>query len=115
MKRIQLVTLRFFALLFLLPGLGGLILSAVVSTNYLDTMPRLPAPEEQRVVPRSVHGVIIYQTPDEDKRLSTIEDASVAVFVLGLGLSVWYLEQWSSFRARESEEEELSESASYPQ
>jgi hypothetical protein len=113
MKRMRLATLRFFALLFLLPGLGGLILSAVVSTQYLQTMPRLPAPEEQRMVPRSIHGVIVYQTTEEDKRLTTMEDASVGVFVLGLGLGIWYLELWSSQRVRMSEEEEdFSESAS---
>jgi hypothetical protein len=111
MKNAQLATLRFFALLFLMPGLGGLILSAIVSTHYLDTLPRWPAPEELRMIPRSIHGVIVYQTAQEDRRLTIMEGTSVGVFILGLGLSVWYLEKWSSRQVRESEEEGLEENA----
>jgi len=110
MKAAQLATLRIVALFFLLPGLGGLIVSAMVSTHYLDTLPKWPAPEEQRMTPRNIHGVVVYQTPEEDRRLSILEYSSVGVFVLGLGLSLVYLEKWGSVRARESEEEDsLSE------
>ncbi|MGB8261255.1 MAG: hypothetical protein WCE75_12920 [Terracidiphilus sp.] len=112
MKAAQLATLRFFALLFLLPGLAGLLVSAVISTHYLDTLPRWPAPEEQRMTPRSIHGVVIYQTTEEDRQLTMIEDVSVGIFVIGLGLSVVYLEKWSSLRVHDSEEDsELSEHA----
>jgi hypothetical protein len=112
MKEKRLSALQFFALLFLLPGLGGLITSAVISTHYLDTLPKWPAPEEQRMTPRLIHGQTVYQTPEEDRRLTLLEDASIGVFILGLGLSVLYLEKWSTLRARENEEEGLSENAS---
>ena len=39
MKAARLAALKFFALLFLLPGLAGLIVSAIISTQYLDTLP----------------------------------------------------------------------------
>ena len=45
MKTSQLRMLKFFALLFLLPGLAGLIASAMVSTHYADALPRWPAPD----------------------------------------------------------------------
>jgi hypothetical protein len=106
MKSAKLATLRFVALLFLLPGLGGLILSAVVSTHYLDTLPRWPTPEQERMIPRNIHGIVVYQTAQEEHRLTLLEDSSVGIFVLGLGLSVWYLEQWSSLRTRESEQDD---------
>ena len=77
MKAARLVTLKFFALLFLLPGLAGLIISAMISMHYLDTMPRWPVPEENRVVPRGIHGITIYQTPAEDRELNLIEYSSV--------------------------------------
>ena len=109
MKAAQLATLRFLALLFLLPGLGGLIVSAIISTHYLDTLPRLPAPEEQRMEARSIHGTIVYQTPEEDRSLTMIEDVSVGIFILGLGLSVWYLEKWSTVRASEIEDEDQNQ------
>lgn len=110
MKAAQLATLRFVALLFLLPGLAGLIVSAMISTHYLDTMPKWPTPEELRMTPRNIHGTVVYQTEEEDRKLTLIEDSSVGVFVVGMVLSLVYLEKWGSLRAREAEEDDhLSE------
>lgn len=106
MKTRQLAALRSFSLLFLLPGLAGLIVSAMISTHYLDTLPQSPAPDEMRIIPRSIHGIDVYQTAEEDRRLSLIEDSSVGIFVIGLGLGLVYLEKWGSARAREAEQDE---------
>lgn len=105
MKTARLATLKFFALVFLLPGLSGLIVSAMVSTHYLDTMPRWPAPEVNRVVPRGIHGTTVYQTPAEDRDLNLIEGASVGVFLVGLVLGVVYLEQWGATQSRCADDE----------
>jgi len=107
MKPAQLATLKFFTLLFLLPGLAGLIVSAMISTHYLDSMPRWSVVSENRVVPREIHGIVIYQTKEEDKKLSTIEYSSVGVFVFGLMLGLVYLEKWGATQARYGEEDEL--------
>jgi hypothetical protein len=106
MKPAQLGTLKFFALLFLLPGLAGLIVSAMISTQYLDKMPRGPVAGESRVVPREIHGIVIYQTKEEDQKLSTIECSSVGVFVVGLVLGLVYLEKWGATQVRYGEEED---------
>jgi hypothetical protein len=106
MKTEQLATLKFFSLLFLLPGLAGMIIAAMISTSYLDRLPRWPTPDEMRMTPRSVHGIVVYQTVEEDRKLSLIEDSSVGVFLVGLGLGLVYLEKWGSSRTRESEEED---------
>jgi len=100
-----LALLRFFALLFLLPGLAGLIVSAMISTHYLDTMPRQPALEENRIVPRGIHGTTVYQTPEEDRRLTVVEDISIGVFLVGLALGVVYLEKWASLQSLAAEEQ----------
>jgi len=105
MTKARLVALKFFALLFLLPGLAGLIVSAMISTHYLDTMPRWPAPEVNRVVPRGIHGTTVYQTPAEDRDLNLIEGASVGVFLVGLVLGVVYLEQWGALQSRMAQAE----------
>ena len=102
MKRNNLQVLKFFALLFLLPGLAGLVFSAMVSTDYLENLPKSPAPLEARMTPRNVHGILVYQTIAEDKRLSIMEDSSVAVFLVGLLLGVVYLEKWSSARQHDT-------------
>jgi hypothetical protein len=113
MKTGQLAALRSFSLLFLLPGLAGLIVSAMISTHYLDTLPQSPAPDEMRMTPRSIHGMVVYQTVEEDRRLSLIEDSSVGVFLVGLALGLVYLEKWGSARSHAAEyDDELTDSLS---
>ncbi len=109
MKASQLATLRFLSLIFLLPGLAGLILSAMVSTHYMDTLPTSPAPEELRMTPRNINGKVVYQTVEEDRRLDIMEYSSVGVFLVGLSLGLVYLEKWGGFRAREADDEKLRE------
>ena len=112
MKTARLGTLKFFALLFLLPGLAGLIISAMISTHYLDTMPRWPVPEDHRMVPRGIHGITVYQTPAENHRLNLVEYSSVGIFLVGLALGVVYLEKWGSLQTRDEDEE--AELAQHP-
>jgi hypothetical protein len=109
MKRTNLALLKFFALLFLMPGLGGLVFSAMVSTDYLENMPKSPAPSAQRTTPRDIHGIVVYQTAKEDQRLSAMEYSSVSVFLVGLVLGIVYLEKWSSSRQTEMESDLLEE------
>jgi len=110
MKASSLATLRILALLFLLPGLGGLVISAVISTSYLDSLPQSPATDEGRVVPRNIHGIVVYQTREEDRRLTLMEDSSVGVFLVGLSMGLFYLGRWGKARSRvpEQDEDELS-------
>jgi len=68
-----------------------MIVSAMISTHYLDTLPQSPAPDEMRMTPRNIHGVDVYQTVEEDRKLSLIEDSSVGVFLVGLCLGLVYL------------------------
>lgn len=105
MKTAHLATLRFFALLVILPGLAGMIVSAMISTHYLEVMPRGPVLVEGRIVPRDIHGIVVYQTAEENRKLNLIEYSSVGVFVVGLGLGLVYLEKWGSLQSRASEEE----------
>jgi hypothetical protein len=109
MFRNNLPVLKLFALLFLLPGLAGLVISAVVSTNYLETLPRSPSPVQERMTPRNVHGIVVYQTATEDRRLSAMEYGSVSVFLVGLLLGIVYLEKWSSERQTSMDSDLLEE------
>ncbi len=104
MSSMQLAKLKTLALALILPGLAGLIVSAMISVHYLDTMPRWPAPEELRTVPRNIHGIVVYQTQPENTRLNLIEYASVGVFLAGLGLGLVYLERWGSRQPRTAED-----------
>jgi hypothetical protein len=106
MKTARLATLKFFALVFLLVGLAGLIASAAISTHYLVAMPRVSTPGELRVVPRSIHGVTVYQTTQENRLLNTWEFTSVGIFLVGVTLSAIYMEKWGSMQVSAAEEEE---------
>ena len=105
MKASRLGVLKFFALIFLLCGLAGLIASAGISTHYLAVLPRVPAPEQLRTVPRSIHGVTVYQTAEEDHLLRVWEYSSVGVFLVGMVLSGVYLEKWGSTQIPAGDEE----------
>jgi hypothetical protein len=106
MRSKQLRMLKAVSLALLLPGLAGLIVSAMFSVHYLDTMPRWPSPEELRTVPRNIHGIVVYQTAAEDKKLDLMEYSSVGVFVLGLAIGLLYLEKWGARQVRVAEEKE---------
>lgn len=77
----------------------------MISTHYLDTLPRLPAPEQNRIVPRGIHGTTVYQTAEENRNLNLIEYSSVGVFAVGLALGLVYLEKWGAAQTRAAEEE----------
>jgi hypothetical protein len=68
-------------------------------------MPRVPVLVEERIVPREIHGIVVYQTEFENRRLNLIEYSSVGVFLIGLGLGLVYLEKWGSLQTRFGEEE----------
>lgn len=106
MKPTRLRTLKTISLALILPGLAGLIVSAMFSVHYLDTMPRWPSPEELRTVTRSIHGIVVYQTAAEDRKLDLMEYSSVGVFAAGLILGLVYLQKWGARQARASEEED---------
>jgi len=111
MKSSRLARLKFFALLFMLPGLAGLIISAMIEVNYLNTLPRGPAPEQLRTEPRNIDGIVIYQTVEENRKLNLMEYSSVGLFVFGLGLGLVYLERWSSRQVRgPAQDDELTQS-----
>jgi hypothetical protein len=106
MNTAQLAKLKIVSLALILPGLAGLIFSAMLSVHYLDTMPKWPSPRELRTVPRNIHGSVVYQTEEEDSKLNLIEYSSIGVFLVGLGLGLVYLEKWGSRQARAAEEDD---------
>jgi hypothetical protein len=109
MKRSGLRRLKAISLTMMLPGLAGLIASAMLSGHYLDTMPRWPVPAQFRTVPRNIHGYVVYQTAAENRRLDIAEYLSVADFLAGLGLGLAYLEKWGNHQAS-NEEDDMVES-----
>jgi uncharacterized membrane-anchored protein YitT (DUF2179 family) len=106
MKSKQLARLKMFALALILPGLAGLIASAMLSVHYLDTMPRWPSPQESRTVPRNIRGIVVFQTEAEKLNLDLLEYCSIGVFVAGLGLGLVYLEKWSARQSRAAEQDD---------
>lgn len=100
--------LRFFALLLMLPGLVGLITAGLLSTTYLNSMPRVPDPATMRLVPRNIHGTVVYQTGQEDRRLDALEYSSVGLFAVGLGMGLVYLRKWGIAQAIAASEDDVA-------
>src|SRR5258707_13360631 len=90
MDALQLRSLKLLALLLLLPGLAGMLYSSNISSQYLVQLPRTPVPEEMRVTPQIIHGLVVYGTDEERKRLSLLEFGSTGTFVLGMCVGFVY-------------------------
>lgn len=85
-----------------------MIFSAMTSTSYLQNLPKSPDPVQMRMTPRNIHGVVVYQTAEEDRRLTVMEDVSVGVFLVGLALGLVYLRKWGIAHALGAEEEDTT-------
>lgn len=99
--------LKLAALCFLLGGLAGLIISSMISVSYQQTLPKMPDPLTMHMIPRQIHGITIYQTVEEDRRLDMVEYSSTATFLIGFALSLVYFRKWGIARAIEGENDEL--------
>ena len=104
-KNNSLSLLQFFSLLFLVPGIFGLVVSTILSTSYLATLPRIPDPQSLRMTPREIHGVTVFETVQEDQTLTRVEYATLGCFIVGLVFGVMYIEKRSAMRAIETEQE----------
>ncbi len=112
MENAYIAKLRFFSLMFLVPGLIGLMISATLSGIYMNTLPRYPDPQNLRMTPRNINGYTVYQTDDEDRRLGRTEYGSMGIFLIGLAMALVHFQKWGLARAIESEADDFGEEES---
>ena len=105
----QLKTVRLMTWSFLVAGVAGLVISASISTRYLEQLPRTPVPEEMRMTPRSIEGTVVYATVEEDKTLTLIEYLSLGAFVSGICFGCVHLRQWGLAYHMSAEADDYSE------
>src|SRR5258708_30175259 len=98
-------------MLLLLAGLAGMLYSENISSQYLVQLPRTPVPEEMRVTPQIIHGLVVYGTDEERKRLSLLEFGSTGTFVLGMCVGFVYMQKWGVAYAQSAEDEDFAEHA----
>jgi hypothetical protein len=94
-------------LCLLFPGLAGLILSAIISTHYMNSLPRYPDPQSLHMTPRNINGYIVYQSDHEDRLLDLVEYSSVGIFLIGLSTGLVYLQKWGLAHAIEADDDEF--------
>jgi hypothetical protein len=80
----------------------------MISTYYMNTLPRFPDPQQLRMQPRNISGYIVYQTAEEERRLDLMEFTSVVIFLIGLAAGVIYLRKWGIERAIAAEDDEYA-------
>ena len=107
----QIGTVRLMTWMFLVAGVAGLLISASISTWYLEQLPRMPVPAEMRMTPRSVEGTVVYVTMEEDKTLTLTEYLSMGAFVAGVCFGLVNLRQRGLAYAMSAEPDEYSEDA----
>src|ERR1700722_14928577 len=105
----QLRTVRLMTWLLLVSGMAGLLISASISTRYLEELPRMPVPVEMRMTPRSIEGTVVYVTTEEDKTLTLLEYFSLGAFVSGICFGFVHLRQWGLAYHMSAEVDEYSE------
>jgi len=91
MQDFVIAVFRFFALVFLLPGLAGLVADATLSTHHFDTQPRNLVPAEQRTVGRTLNGQVVYLTMEENEQPDSLRYYGLRAFGIGAGLGLLYL------------------------
>ena len=109
MKWKGLRVMKCLALLCLCPGLGGASVSAMLSTHYLATLPERPDPATAHIFPRDIHGTTIYQTPQEDLRLTIAEWSSFGCIFIGLLFGVVYLEMGEGIGVDSEQDRKISD------
>lgn len=97
--------------LFLVAGVVGLLISASISTRYLEEHPRMPVPAEMRMTPRSIEGTVVYVTTEEDKMLTLMEYLSLGAFVAGVCCGFVHLRQWGLAYHMSAETDDYLENA----
>ena len=100
--------LKTCSLLFLCPGLVGLVVSAALSMLYRNTLPRSPDPVSFRMFPRSIDGYTVYQTEEEEQRLDWAEYSSAGLLIIGAAWGLVYLEKCGIARAVQSDQDEFA-------
>jgi hypothetical protein len=108
MQNEHVAKLRFFSLMFLVPGLIGLMISATLSGIYMNTLPRYPDPQNLRMTPRNINGYTVYETDDEDRRLGRTEYGSMGMFLIGLAMALVHFQRSGLARAIESEADDFA-------
>ena len=83
------------------------MLSAIISTRYLNTLPRYPDPDNLRMNPRDINGYTVYQSDQEDRFLDIVEYSSVGIFLIGVSTGLVYLQKWGLARAIEADDDEF--------
>jgi hypothetical protein len=100
--------LRFFSLMFLVPGLIGLMVSATLSGYYMNKLPRYPDPENLRMTPRNINGYTVYQTDNENRTLDRTEYGSMGMFLIGLAMALVHFQKSGLARAIESDADDFA-------
>jgi hypothetical protein len=75
-------------------GFAGLLLWFGLSNHEVSTFPRLANPSIGSVFPRSINGIVIYETLSEKALYDRIEYGSFVIFGTGFALLLIYKQMW---------------------
>jgi hypothetical protein len=75
-----------FAIALIVSGMATWLYTGTISDNYLHTLPRVADNRSGRIYPRNIHGIVVFQTHAEERRLNATIFTGMAVMLLGFGI-----------------------------
>jgi hypothetical protein len=82
------------ASVLIVPALAVWLYTAVIWNRYFETLPRVPNPVTERIYPRNIHGIVVFQTHAEKVRLDMMSCVSLAVLTLGIVIGILEERHW---------------------
>ena len=99
--------MRRISLALILPGLAGLIVSAMISVHYRHHAPLARSAATPHHPPQYPRNRGVPDPSAEDRKLDLFEYSSIGVFLPGLILGLVYLEKWAARQPRTLAEDEF--------
>ena len=78
----------------MLPALAAWLYAGVIWSRYMHTLPRTANPATGNIYPRNVHGIVVFQTHQEELQLDLIENISGGVFIVGFVIGALEERSW---------------------
>ncbi len=85
---------RTIAIVLMVPALAVWLYSGTIWNRYLRTLPHAPDQTTGRIYPRNIHGIVVFQTLAEERRLDLTQNISIGVFFLGLVIGALEEKNW---------------------
>jgi len=69
-------------------GFAGIFWTLAIWSSYLNSLPRTPVAATGKIFPLNIHGVVVFQTREEQQRLDLVQYSSIAIIAVSFMMSL---------------------------